>query len=473
MIDRFEVIDALGTGAFATVWLARDPVLDLQFAIKVLADNWSRDRLIKRRFIAEARVLAQSSSPRIVRVHNVGELDDGRPFFVMTWADRGTLEQRIQDNTDTDTVFSVTEASAILSEVARAVGDVHDGDRIHRDIKPGNILITSTTSRSAVPIAGLAPDERLLLGDFGLARDLDASALTFVSGSPAYVAPEQARGLDQLTEVVDLYPLGIMAAELTTGTRPAFRASMAEAAAGEIDISEHFTRHDVTSDPAFGDLVKRLLDPNPKRRPRSALEVAEAFAAIAGRSPQPAAPAPVADTTQIVEPPTTAPRATSPQQGRRRWFAAIGAGGAVVALSVAGVMVLTAGDGAGEGLGSSPTTTVATTTVENRASTTQTGEAAAEVIEDTPFPLPDNAVVNEINDEETIAVVAASLQEVVDFYYQRIHTDWTPEPPSTNTADEARFEMISSTRTAIVVLAPTAQDVGAGIVEINVTYQNR
>ncbi len=486
-IDRFEVIKALGAGAFATVWLVRDPVLDLPFAVKVLADNWSRDRLITRRFIEEARVLAQSTSPRIIRVHNVGELDDGRPYFVMSWADRGTLESRIEANTAAGRAFTVPEASAIISEVARAIADVHDSDRIHRDIKPGNILITSTTSRSAVPIPGLAPDERLILGDFGLARSLDASAITFVSGSPAYVAPEQAGGLEELTEKVDLYPIGIIAVELITGTRPVFRASMADAAAGQINLAEHFARTGVSPDGGFVHLVQRLLDPDPNRRPGSALEVADAFAARAQHQPAAhsghlAAPnlrsgngvgqPPAEDSTRLVQPPIAAPERAEANGGGKRLWLAVAAGIAAIAVAVGAVLVLN--NGADDEEAGSTTTTETTdpttTTIEDTDSTTTVASVAADV-DLTPFPFPDTAVVTEDDDNATTAAVAATLQDVVDFYHQQIHTDWTAEPPTVNTSEEIRFEMLSSARTAEVVLAPTAQDVGAGVIEISVTFQ--
>lgn len=493
MIDRFEVVEALGAGAFATVWLVRDPVLELPFAVKVLADNWSRDRLIRRRFIEEARVLAQSTSARIIRVHNVGELDDGRPFFVMTWADRGTLESRIEANTAAGKAFTAIEASAIISEIARAVADVHDGDRIHRDIKPANILITSTTSRSAVPIPGLAPDERLILGDFGLARSLDASAITFVSGSPAYVAPEQARGLDELTEKVDLYPIGIIAAELVTGTRPVYRGSMADAAVGEIEVAEHLARSGFNPDQTFRHLVQQLLDPNPDRRPGSALEVAEAFGAHSQhrpanpsvQSPHAASgpgnnvdPPPADDSTQFVRPPTVAP-VGAPTEGRRsRWLLVAAAATVAVALAAGGAVILSTGSDSNPEEASSTSTTnnngvettEPTTAITDDSVSSSSTPAASSEIDVTPFPFPDTAVVTDEDDSAATAAVAASLQDVVDFYYQQIHTDWTPEPPTVNTSEEIRFQMLSSGRSADVLLAPTAQDVGAGVIEISVTY---
>lgn len=293
-IDRFEVEALLGAGAFATVWLARDPVLDLRVAIKVLADNWSRDPDIRRRFIEEARVLWQANSPRIVRVHHVSELPDGRPYFVMTWADRGTLRQRMDARFRASTVFSPSEACSIVSELAQAVADVHDCGRIHRDIKPGNVLIRSAERRRQDPIHGLVDDEQLVLADFGLAREIEASAITLVSGSPAYVAPEQAGGLDQLTERADLYPLGLIAVELMSGTSPCTRATMADAAlTGELDIGGHLRQVDVAISPGLEGYLRSMCHPDPSRRPASADEMARSlagFSADAGGPPSGAVP---------------------------------------------------------------------------------------------------------------------------------------------------------------------------------------
>jgi eukaryotic-like serine/threonine-protein kinase len=85
----------IGAGSFATVWLARDPGLDGRVAAKVLADNWSHDLRVRERFLAEGRLLWRLDDERLIRVHGVGELDDGRPYLVMAWADRGSLKERL------------------------------------------------------------------------------------------------------------------------------------------------------------------------------------------------------------------------------------------------------------------------------------------------------------------------------------------------------------------------------------------
>ncbi len=95
-LGKYRIERLLGTGAFASVYLGVDDALDSRVAIKVLADNWSHDDDIRRRFIEEARILRRADDERIVRVHTVDELDDGRPYFVMDYADRGTVHQRLR-----------------------------------------------------------------------------------------------------------------------------------------------------------------------------------------------------------------------------------------------------------------------------------------------------------------------------------------------------------------------------------------
>ncbi|WP_181809591.1 protein kinase, partial [Streptomyces shenzhenensis] len=90
-IGRYRLEQRLGTGAFGTVWLAHDDQLDAPVAVKVLADNWSHRLDVHDRFLSEARLLRRADSKRVVQVYDIGELPDGRPYFVMEYADAGTL----------------------------------------------------------------------------------------------------------------------------------------------------------------------------------------------------------------------------------------------------------------------------------------------------------------------------------------------------------------------------------------------
>jgi serine/threonine protein kinase len=282
MIGPYRLERVLGTGSFATVWLARDDVLDRNVAVKILADNWSRDNEVRRRFLSEARVLLTVESPRIVRGFHLGEADTGQPYLVMAWADRGTLGDRIDQRRREGRTFEPAEVSGVAIEVAYALNDVHGSGHLHRDVKPTNVLIRSSSTRRNIP--GLAADETIVLGDFGLARGLDLSALTLVAGSPGYVAPEQAGGLTQLDRRADLYSLGRIMLELLTGDPGGRATTMAGAASERIDvpklIDEMHQQGRTAPPPQLVDLIRRLVDEDPAGRPSSADDVAAELNAL-------------------------------------------------------------------------------------------------------------------------------------------------------------------------------------------------
>ena len=129
----------LGSGGFATVWLAYDEQLDAEVAVKVLADNWAHDDSVRRRFLEEGRFLRRVESEHVVQVHDVGELEDGRPFLVLTYADRGTLADRLKKEP-----LALDVAIGVVVEVGRGLQALHRRGLLHRDVKPANVLFRST-----------------------------------------------------------------------------------------------------------------------------------------------------------------------------------------------------------------------------------------------------------------------------------------------------------------------------------------
>ena len=201
-LGRYLLEDRLGAGSFATVWKAYDPELDTDVAVKVLADNWASNADVRERFLAEARLLRQISSPRVVRVHDVGVHDD-RPYFVMDYIRGGTLADRIGH-------CGPAEALRLAAEAGYAAQVLHDAGVIHRDIKPSNLLLDAASTPAAV-----------LVADLGSAKQLaDASGLTVATGTPAYMAPEQAFQTGGLDARADVYALGVVTFELLTGHKP-------------------------------------------------------------------------------------------------------------------------------------------------------------------------------------------------------------------------------------------------------------
>ncbi|MEW2626232.1 serine/threonine-protein kinase [Streptomyces sp. NPDC048106] len=205
-IGRYRLERPLGTGAFATVWLAHDPELEAPVAVKVLAENWSHRLDVRDRFLSEARLLRRAGSSRVVQVYDIGELPDGRPYFVMEYADGGTLADLLVDGP-----LPVPEALALTAEATRAAAALHEAGIVHRDIKPTNVLLHT------------APDgtRRVLLADLGLAKSLaQGSVLTLAAGSAGYRPPEQAEPGAGIDERADVYSLGAVGYELVTGSVP-------------------------------------------------------------------------------------------------------------------------------------------------------------------------------------------------------------------------------------------------------------
>lgn len=212
-IDDYVVERRLGAGGFATVWLAHDPNLGGHVAIKVLAENWAANETVRARFIDEAQVMHRENDPHFVRVLRAGELSTGQPYIVMEFADRGTLAERLARHEP----LSVDEAVHLIERIADCARAVHDHGLVHRDIKPSNVLIRSVASVGQ-EVRPIASDERLLLGDFGLAKDVaSASGFTHPGGSPGYMAPEQGRNSPVLDHRADIHALGVIAFELLTG----------------------------------------------------------------------------------------------------------------------------------------------------------------------------------------------------------------------------------------------------------------
>ncbi|MET8153498.1 serine/threonine-protein kinase, partial [Actinoplanes sp. NPDC005259] len=256
-IGRFRVIRRLGSGAFATVWLAEDDSLDSSVAIKVLADNWVHHPDVRARFEQEAQVLRRADSERLVRIHDVDELPDGRPYQIMTYAAGGTLAERLEAGP-----MPVRAALRTAADIARAVADLHDAGVLHRDLKPSNVLFATVRGR-----------ERLLVADLGLAKSLaHASGFTVAAGTPGYMAPEQSRPGGGLDVRADVHAVGAMAYQMLTGRPPAAGACAPSKLRGGISRQ-------------VDQIVLRALDPDRNRRWPSAAALADAFENVLDASP--------------------------------------------------------------------------------------------------------------------------------------------------------------------------------------------
>ncbi len=208
----------IGAGAFATVWLAYDEQLDSPVAIKVLADNFTEDHHVRQRFIEEGRFLRKVESPHVVAVYDAGELADARPFLVMSYADQGTLEDRLEL-----APLTPPQALHVLTETGAGLHALHQRGVLHRDVKPANVLFRT------IEIDG-SPQVSAMLGDLGLGKAIEtASGLTMIGGTPSYVAPEQAQG-EPLDARADQFSLAALAYLLLAGRVPYNHSSLTAAA---------------------------------------------------------------------------------------------------------------------------------------------------------------------------------------------------------------------------------------------------
>ncbi|WP_406471163.1 serine/threonine-protein kinase [Streptomyces sp. NBC_01615] len=205
-IGRYRLDRRLGAGGFGVVWLAHDDVLEAAVAVKVLSENWIDHLDIRERFLSEARLLRRADSSRVVQVYDIGELPDGRPYFVMEYADGGTLADRLDVGP-----LPVAEALRLTALAARGAAALHEAGIVHRDIKPSNVLLRTSPGGS----------DRVLLADLGLAKSLaQASGLTMAAGSAGYTPPEQAAPGAGIDARADVYSLGALGYHLVTGTVP-------------------------------------------------------------------------------------------------------------------------------------------------------------------------------------------------------------------------------------------------------------
>jgi eukaryotic-like serine/threonine-protein kinase len=203
LLDRYEVGPLLGAGGMAEVYEGRDRLLARRVAIKVLQAQYARDQGFLLRFKREAQAAASLSHPNVVAVYDTGS-EDGTNFIVMEYVDGRTLKDIIRQ----EGPLYPARAAEICADVCSALAAAHARGLIHRDIKPGNVMLT--------------PDGKVKVMDFGIARATTSETITqtaAVIGTAQYISPEQAQG-QPVDPRSDLYSLGCCLYEMLTGTVP-------------------------------------------------------------------------------------------------------------------------------------------------------------------------------------------------------------------------------------------------------------
>ena len=290
LAGRYRLERRLAQGGMAEVWLATDLSLDRKVALKWLKPSLATDPVVAERFRREAIAVAGLTHPNIVAVHDVFE-DGGRQAVVMQLVDGKSLRQLL----DVQTRLSPELTIHIGTCVAAALDAAHHAGFVHRDVKPGNILVT--------------PDGRVLLTDFGIAKGLDTSDDDLTSdnvmmGTAKYLSPEQVHGR-KLDGRADLYSLGLVLYECLAGRVPFLGETDADTALARLQRDPtDLGRLRPTIPRGLVNLIHRLLSRNPNHRPSTGAELRTELQRIADEPPP--------DLTPLGAPPAPAPSPVGP-----------------------------------------------------------------------------------------------------------------------------------------------------------------
>ena len=259
--NRYELVSRIAIGGMGEVWQAADTIIGRTVAIKILKDEYLGDPGFRERFRAEARHAAMVNHDGIANVFDYGE-EDGKAYLVMELVPGEALSTILER----ERVLPPDKVLSIVSQTALALHQAHQAGLVHRDVKPGNLLIT--------------PDGAVKITDFGIARLADQVPLTAtgqVMGTVQYLAPEQASG-KPASPSTDIYSLGIVAYEALAGRRP-FRGE-SQVSIAMAHIKEAPPELPVTIPEEVRALVMSCLAKKPAGRPQSAEDLAKAAKAI-------------------------------------------------------------------------------------------------------------------------------------------------------------------------------------------------
>ncbi|MDQ4128349.1 MAG: protein kinase, partial [Actinomycetota bacterium] len=273
--DRYELRALAGSGGMADVFLAHDRILDRDVALKLLKDRYADDEDFVERFRREAKSAAALSSPFIVPVFDRGETEEGAYYIAMEYLPGGTLEDRIARGR-----LPPREAVEVAVQVTEALRAAHERGVVHRDVKPGNVLITGSGHAK--------------VADFGIARATEATTISEpgdILGSARYMSPEQAVG-GRVGPASALYSLGVVPYEMLTGRVPFDVVTPADV---PVEHAKGPPRRPSEANPevpeALDAVVMKLLSMSPQDRYGSSAELLGELGSLSNGLP-PAAPSP-------------------------------------------------------------------------------------------------------------------------------------------------------------------------------------
>ncbi len=272
--NKYEFISTVGTGGMSVIYKAKQPLLHKVFAVKMLHSHILNEQTVQR-FQQEAKTVATLKHPNVIAVHDFGLSEYGQPYMVMDFIDGPTLSELIQERGS----LPLPEALDIFAQVCEALEHAHSHGVLHRDLKPGNIMLVKEESGYLVQLV-----------DFGIAKIVDtdssiAHQLTQtgeIFGSPLYMCPEQCMG-KPVDQRGDIYALGCILYECLVGRPPHRGDSLIETIfkhLNEEPQSLKEARPDILIPPAVEDLVMKLLAIKPEDRYQNMSEVKEKLSAI-------------------------------------------------------------------------------------------------------------------------------------------------------------------------------------------------
>ncbi len=265
---RYAIERRLGQGGMGAVYVATQLLVERRVVVKVMRADTGYDETIRGRFLREARAASRVTHTNVVTIHDFGYTDDGMAYLVMELVQGPSLA----DVLDVEERLPWRRAAHIVAQVARALEAAHRVGIVHRDVKPGNVMLARDEGGGEIA--------KVL--DFGVARVLDAGDARLtrsgaVMGTPAYMAPEQAAGRE-VGPAADVYALGAMLFDLVTGQLPFSGQNITDVLLQHMAARPPTMREvapEAAAPGAMEVLVRRCLEKRPERRPGSAMEVAD------------------------------------------------------------------------------------------------------------------------------------------------------------------------------------------------------
>jgi serine/threonine protein kinase len=267
LIGRYEVLEKLGAGGMAEVYLGRDPYMQRQVAIKLIAPALAADPEVHRRFEREAVVIAALEHSYIVPVYDFGYVGE-QPYLVMRYMTGGSLKERIEDYG----ALPLDSAVMIIERMASALDEAHSRGIVHRDLKPDNMLLDHQGGT--------------YLSDFGLVKILigndSGTKGNFFAGTPAYMSPEQVHGKFPIDARSDVYALAMSLFEMLTGQQPYADSNAMKLMMKQVNEPvPSLAAFNPSLDPRLDVVLQRALAKTPDARYDSVLAFADAVAKAA------------------------------------------------------------------------------------------------------------------------------------------------------------------------------------------------